>query len=107
MEKFKKLNEDLLNDEEHPELIDLMRSVANDLYDTVQRFKAIAKAKGVRYNVAAKMKDAIIKKIMKPENGSKKNEIMSPETVTSKGNALRSSQTSAQFIDDKNNSTSI
>ena len=31
MEKFKKLNEDVLNDEENPELADLMRSVANDL----------------------------------------------------------------------------
>ena len=35
MEKYKRLNEDLLNDEEHPELLDLMRSVANDLNDTV------------------------------------------------------------------------
>ena len=66
MEKYKRLNEDLLNDEQHPELLDLMRSVANDLDDTIQRFKAIAKAKGVRYNVATKMKEAILKKIMKP-----------------------------------------
>ena len=66
MEKFKRLNEDLLNDEQHPELIDLMRALANDLDETIQKFKAIAKAKGVRYKVATKMKDAILNKILKP-----------------------------------------
>ena len=70
MEKYKRLNEDLLRDEEHPELIDLMRSVANELYETVQSFKAIAKAKGVRYNIASKMKDVILNKIMKTEDRS-------------------------------------
>lgn len=46
MEKFKKLNEDVLDDEKHPELIDLMKIVAADLAETVNRFKQIAKAKG-------------------------------------------------------------
>jgi len=54
MEKYKKLNEEVLDDESHPELIDLMQSVANDLDETVQRFKAIAKSKGIRYNVKTK-----------------------------------------------------
>ena len=63
MEKYKKLNEDVLNDELHPELIDLMRDIANDLQETVLRFKAIAKAKGIRYEVAAAKQDAIQKKI--------------------------------------------
>ena len=33
MEKMNKLNEDLLDDETNPELIDLMRNVAKDLMD--------------------------------------------------------------------------
>ena len=70
MEKYKRLNEDLLNDEEHPELIDLMKAVANDLTETTQRFKAIAKAKGQRYNIATKMKDAIVKKIYTKDPGT-------------------------------------
>ena len=43
MEQYKKLNEELLKDETHPELIDLMNEVAEDLDETVKRFKAIAK----------------------------------------------------------------
>jgi len=39
MEKFKKLNEDVLDDESHPELIDLMKKIASDLAETVNRFK--------------------------------------------------------------------
>ena len=35
MEKYKRLNEDLLNDETNPELIDLMRAVAKDLDETI------------------------------------------------------------------------
>jgi len=31
MEKYKKLNEDVLDDESNPELIDLMNSVAKEL----------------------------------------------------------------------------
>ena len=59
MEKMNKLNEDLLDDETNPELIDLMRKVASDLMDLLHQFKAIAKAKGIRYNIAAAKKDAI------------------------------------------------
>lgn len=43
MEQYKRLNEEVLNDEAHPELIDLMNKVANDLNETIQRFKALAK----------------------------------------------------------------
>ena len=43
MEKFKRLNEDLLDDETHPELIDLLRSIALELEETIKRYKAIAK----------------------------------------------------------------
>ena len=49
MEKFKRLNEDLLKDETKPELIDLMTKIGEDLEETVQRFKKIAKAKTLRY----------------------------------------------------------
>ena len=63
MEKYKKLNEDVLNDEYNPELKEIMLTVASDLTETVQRFKAIAKAKGIRYEIAANKKDAIEKQI--------------------------------------------
>ena len=35
MEKYKKLHEDVLDDENNSELIDLMRKVGNDLAETV------------------------------------------------------------------------
>ena len=35
MEKMKKLQEDVLNDEEHPELIELMKRIAQGLDDIV------------------------------------------------------------------------
>jgi len=63
MEKYKKLNEDVLDDESNPELIDLMRTIGKELQDTVLRFKAIAKAKGIRYEIAAAKKEAVEKKI--------------------------------------------
>ena len=59
MEKYKKLNEEVLDDENNLELIDIMKKVGNDLVETVNRFKAIAKAKGIRYEIAAAKKDAI------------------------------------------------
>ena len=46
MEKFKKLNDDVLNDEANPELLDLMRKIAAELEESMLKFKAIAKAKG-------------------------------------------------------------
>ena len=49
MEKFKRLNEDLLKDETKPELIDLMTKIGQELEETVQRFKKIARAKNLRY----------------------------------------------------------
>lgn len=41
-----------------------MLKVAEDLSETVLKFKAVAKAKGIRYEIAAAKKDAIEKKIM-------------------------------------------
>ena len=35
MEQYKRLNEEVLQDEDHPELIDLMNKVANDLNETI------------------------------------------------------------------------
>ena len=59
MEKFKKLNEDVLNDEHDPELKEQMVKIGHELDETINRFKAIAKAKGMRYEAAAKKKDAM------------------------------------------------
>lgn len=79
MEKYKKLNEEVLDDENNLELIDIMKKVGNDLLDTVNRFKAIAKAKGIRYEIAAAKKDAITKQIMdSSENTKSKDSLMAP-----------------------------
>ena len=63
MEKYKKLNEDVLDDESHPELIDLMRDIASDLKDIMNKFRMIAKAKGIRYEIAGAKNDEIQSKI--------------------------------------------
>ena len=49
MEKYKKLNEEVLNDERHPELLDLMRKIGEELEETMLKIKALAKSKGQRY----------------------------------------------------------
>ena len=54
MEKFKKLNEDLLEDEETPELIDLCNKILADLAATVDHYKKVAKKKGMRYEIKKK-----------------------------------------------------
>ena len=58
MEKILKLNEDLISDETNPDLLELMKRITEDLNDTLQKFKAIAKAKGIRYNITAKKEPA-------------------------------------------------
>ena len=54
MEKFKALNEDLLDDEDHPELIDLCNKILKDLEETTEHYKKIAKKKGIKYNITKK-----------------------------------------------------
>lgn len=49
MEKYKKLNVEVLEDEDNSDLRALMEKVADDLEKTVLEFKAIAKSKGIRY----------------------------------------------------------
>ena len=57
MEKYKKLNEDVLDDENNPELKQIMVHIAEQLNDTIKRFKHIAKQKGIQYKVAIKNAD--------------------------------------------------
>ena len=54
MEKFKSLNEELLDDEDHPELIDLCNKILRDLATTTEHFKKIAKRKGMKYEIKSK-----------------------------------------------------
>ena len=79
MEKILKLNEDLINDETNPELLDQMRAIAADLQETLMQYAAIAKAKGIRYNVALAKKDAIDAKMLS-------NNTKSDEDAVSKAN---------------------
>ena len=52
MEKFCRLNEELIDDEEDKEMIDLMRKIAADMMDILKKFTAIAKARGIKYKIA-------------------------------------------------------
>ena len=79
MEKILKLNEDLIDDETNPELLDQMRAIAADLQETLMQYAAIAKAKGIRYNVALAKKDAIDAKMLS-------NNTKSDEDAVSKAN---------------------
>ena len=54
MEKFKTLNEELLDDEDHPELIDLCNKILKDLEITTDHYKKIAKRKGMKYDIKTK-----------------------------------------------------
>ena len=54
MEKFKILNEDLLDDEDHPELIDLCNKILKQLEETTAHYKKIAKKKGMKYEIQRK-----------------------------------------------------
>lgn len=49
MAQYVKLNEDLLDDETNPQLLDLMKAITNQLKQIMLQFKAIAKAKGMRF----------------------------------------------------------
>ena len=79
MEKILKLNEDLIDDETNPELLDQMRAIAADLQETLMQYAAIAKAKGIRYNVALAKKGAIDAKMLS-------NNTKSDEDAVSKAN---------------------
>lgn len=54
MEKYKHLNEDVLDDEKHPELIERAQTIQNKLMELLLKFKGIAKAKGLRYDISTK-----------------------------------------------------
>ena len=51
MEKYVKLNEDVLDDEINPTLIDTIQDITVQLKRTIDDYKKIAKAKGRKYNV--------------------------------------------------------
>ena len=52
MEKFCRLNEDLIDDEEDREMLELMKKIAYDMMDILKKFAAIAKARGIKYKIA-------------------------------------------------------
>jgi len=51
MTKYKRLNEDVLDDESHPELIDLCKKLYADLTGVVEQFKRLAKQRGFKYEI--------------------------------------------------------
>lgn len=56
MEKYKNLNEEVLDDEKHPELLDRAKKLQDELMDLLQKFKRLAKSKGLRYDITGKKK---------------------------------------------------
>lgn len=83
MEKYKRLNEDLLIDEENSEMIDVMRRISRDLEETIIQFKAIAKAKGMKYSIEGSKRDASDSSLL-----NKSGEASSLETILN-GSKLR------------------
>ena len=57
MEKYLKLNEELLDDETNPNLIDVIMDITNQLKKIIEDYKKIAKAKGMKYNVEGVKKE--------------------------------------------------
>ena len=91
MGKILKLNEDLIDDETNPELLDQMRTIANDLHETLMQFKAIAKAKGMRYKIAVSKKDALDAKIA--------GKSASEDQLTSQRETLEANESSGAEVD--------
>ena len=103
------MNEELLVDEDKKELVDLMRNIANDLNATIKKFKEIAKAKGIRYKIAASKKDAIESSITGKslEGGASKGDLMknvskanlsSLHSGSDDGGNVRKSKTSGEVL---------
>lgn len=91
MEKILKLNEDLIADESNPDLLELMKKITEDLNETLQKFKAIAKAKGIRYNIMVK------KETMDAKHGS----------ITSKDQASTNLNKTQSNLEDVLNAESV
>ena len=54
MDKFKSLNEDVLDDETNPSLIDVCQSLLKDLEGTMLKFSVVAKQRGFKYEISSK-----------------------------------------------------
>jgi hypothetical protein len=54
MDRFKRLNEDVLDDETHPSLIDVCTALLKDLEGTMLKFSVVAKQRGFKYEASTK-----------------------------------------------------
>ena len=51
MQHVKKMNEDLLDDEQNKQLIDICKGLLKELDMLIDKYKKIAKSKGITYDV--------------------------------------------------------
>jgi len=54
MDRFKRLNEDVLDDETNPSLIDVCTALLKDLENTMLKFSVVAKQRGFKYETSTK-----------------------------------------------------
>lgn len=54
MQKYKSLNEDVLDDEKHPELLSKAQALQNTLMELLEKFKRLAKQRGIKYDYSTK-----------------------------------------------------
>ena len=99
MEKFCRLNEDLIDDEEDREMLELMKKIAYDMMDILKKFAAIAKARGIKYKIAEPThKDKYGVGFKEMSDADKLNETQSVSHLDGHASAvdLRTSQSFAQ-----------
>jgi len=54
MDRFKRLNEEVLDDETNPSLIDVCTALLKELEGTMIKFSVVAKQRGFKYEVKSK-----------------------------------------------------
>ena len=72
MEKYVKLNEDVLDDETNLNLIEIAKNIMIQLDKTVAEFERAAKAKGLKYNIEQLKKEYKMQKQSSLKDGKKK-----------------------------------
>ena len=54
MEQFRRLNEEVLDDETNPELLDVARNIFAQLEVRIEEYRVLAKKKGFKYKTTKK-----------------------------------------------------
>ena len=84
MDKYKSLNEEVLDDEKHPELFERAKKLQDDLMEILHKFKRLAKIKGVRYDINGRNKKSDEKLEGISKMGSDQRSLESIGTISAK-----------------------